>query len=131
MLICGVAYKGSPETDDIRGSASVEVARVLRGRVAQLRGHDFVVAPERIGQAGFTPVGLDDGLTDADAVVLLVDHPGYRQALSRGALRERLRRPAVVFDMWGVLAEELADAGDIDYRRLGVPGRMRGTPVSA
>lgn len=131
VLICGVAYKGSPETDDIRGSASVEVARVLRGRVAQLRGHDFVVAPERIGQAGFTPVGLDDGLTDADAVVLLVDHPGYRQALSRGALRERLRRPAVVFDMWGVLAEELADAGDIDYRRLGVPGRMRGTPVSA
>ncbi|MGB2570914.1 nucleotide sugar dehydrogenase [Micromonospora citrea] len=130
VLVCGIAYKGSPVTDDTRGSASVEVARALRGRVAELRGHDFVVAPERISRAGFSPVGIDDGLTDADAVLLLVDHPGYREVLGHRVLRERLRLPAVVFDMWGVLAEELAGAEDIDYRRLGVAGWTLGRPVA-
>ncbi|MFC7545958.1 nucleotide sugar dehydrogenase [Plantactinospora sp. GCM10030261] len=131
VLVCGIAYKGRPATDDIRGSASVEVARALRGRVAELRGHDFVVAPERICRAGFSPVGVEEGLDGADAVVLLVDHPGYRTVLGHPVLRERMRLPSVVFDMWGVLAEDLAGADDIDYRRLGVAERPAGVPVPA
>ncbi|MEC3976886.1 nucleotide sugar dehydrogenase [Amycolatopsis sp. H20-H5] len=122
VLVCGIAYKGHPETDDVRGSAAIEVAELLRHRVAVLAGHDYVVAPERIAELGYRPVTLEEGMTDADAVLLLVDHPSYPKEIDTEAVRSRMRLPAVVFDMWGRLATELAEAEGIEYRRLGCGG---------
>lgn len=119
VFVCGIAYKGRPATDDVRGSASVEISAALRGRVAELAGHDFVVGHERIARAGFTPAGIVEGLTGADALLLLVDHPRYQECLDPAAIRSLMRLPAVVFDMWGLLAEEVGAADGIEYRRLG------------
>jgi len=122
VLVCGIAYKGRPETDDVRGSAAVEVAALLRDKVGVLAGHDFVVRSEVIAGLGYTPVDLVEGMTDADAVVLLVDHPSYARDIDTEAVRSRMRLPAVVFDMWGLLETELAEAEGIEYRRLGCGG---------
>jgi UDP-N-acetyl-D-mannosaminuronic acid dehydrogenase len=119
VLVCGMAYKGRPETDDVRGSAAVEVAAALRGRVARLLGHDFVVAPERIEGLGYRPAELPAGLADADALLVLIDHPRYAEQLRHEVVRKQMRSPAVVVDLWGVLADELADAPDVEYRRFG------------
>jgi len=119
VLVCGIAYKGRPVTDDVRGAASGVVANLLRGRVAALRGHDFVVPAARVEAMGFVPVDLEQGLEEADVLLLLSDHPGYRQ-LTAATLRERMRRPAIVFDGWGLLEAELAGAGNVEYLRLGV-----------
>jgi UDP-N-acetyl-D-mannosaminuronic acid dehydrogenase len=116
VLLCGIAYKGRPETDDVRGAASVEIAAALRDRVAVLAGHDFVVDPGRIAATGCTPMSLADGLTGADAVILLVDHPGYRDL---DAELVRMRQPAIVFDMWGLLDHALSGAPGVEYLRLG------------
>ncbi|MFI5776810.1 nucleotide sugar dehydrogenase [Nocardia sp. NPDC051570] len=118
IFLCGIAYKGRPETDDVRGAASVEIVAALRDRVAVLAGHDFVVGEARIAELGCAPMSLADGAADADALILLVDHPGYGE-LDAEFLRARMRTPAIVFDMWGVLGGELAEANDIDYLRLG------------
>ncbi|MFC9434478.1 nucleotide sugar dehydrogenase [Nocardia sp. NPDC057030] len=118
ILVCGIAYKGRPVTDDVRGAASVEIAAALRDRVAVLGGHDFVVEPRRIAGLGYQPMDLADGLTDSDALILLVDHPGYAK-LTAEFLCARMRKPAIVFDMWGALDGELSGAHDIDYLRLG------------
>jgi UDP-N-acetyl-D-mannosaminuronic acid dehydrogenase len=118
VLICGIAYKGHPETDDVRGAASVEVAAALRDRVAVLAGHDFVVDPSRIARTGCEPTSLADGLTDADVLILLVDHPRYRE-LDAEFVRARMRKPGIVFDMWGLLDSELSGMPDVDYLRLG------------
>ncbi len=119
VLVCGIAYKGRPETDDVRGAASLQVAEALRGRVAVLAGHDFHVADGRIADAGFRPMGLAEGMDGADALVLLVDHPRYRQEIRVEAIRSLMRLPALVFDMWGELAVGLAGADDVEYLRLG------------
>ncbi|GAA1189044.1 nucleotide sugar dehydrogenase [Pseudonocardia alaniniphila] len=118
VLLCGIAYKGHPETDDVRGAASVEVAAALRDRVAVLAGHDFVVDPSRIARTGCEPASLADGLTDADVLILLVDHPRYRE-LDAEFVWARMRKPAIVFDMWGLLDSELCGMPDVDYLRLG------------
>jgi UDP-N-acetyl-D-mannosaminuronic acid dehydrogenase len=68
---------------------------------------------------GFVPVELERGLEEADVLLLLSDHPGYRQ-LTAATLRERMRRPAIVYDGWGLLEAELAGAGNVEYLRLGV-----------
>ncbi len=119
VLVCGIAYKGRPETDDIRGAASVPVAGALRDRVAVLAGHDYVVDATRVADAGFLPVSLADGMDGADALVLLVDHRRYHAEICPEMVRSCMRLPAVVFDMWGVLADRFAGAEDIDYRRWG------------
>lgn len=118
ILVCGIAYKGRPETDDVRGAASPDVAKALKGRVATLAAHDFLVPPETVEALGFEPVALADGLRDADGIIVLNDHPGYA-AVTAEAVRSRMRAPRVVFDMWGALEDALAHHSDISYLRLG------------
>jgi UDP-N-acetyl-D-mannosaminuronic acid dehydrogenase len=122
VLVCGIAYKGVPETDDVRGSAAIEVARLLRDRVGVLAGHDPRVPADRIAALGYRPVGLAEGMTEADALILLVDSPRYAREITAEVVRSRMRLPAAVFDMWGVLADELAGAEGVEYRRLGDGG---------
>ncbi len=103
VLVCGIAYKGRPETDDVRGSAAVRVAELLQGEVATLTGHDFKVPPERIVAMGYQPVTLEEGLTVADAVLVLNDHPGYLD-VAAGLLPAPPAGPRLLVDMWGLLA---------------------------
>ncbi|MET7399558.1 nucleotide sugar dehydrogenase [Dactylosporangium sp. NPDC005572] len=113
VLVCGVAYKGRPETDDVRGAASVTIARELGPWVGRLLGHDPLVPAARIAAAGLEPVALADGLRSADALVVLTDHPAYA-----GLTADVVRAP-VVFDMWSVLADRLRDAPGVVYLELG------------
>lgn len=118
VLVAGIAYKGTPETDDVRGAASEQVAAALAGRVAALRGHDFVVPEERIARLGYVPTRLEAGLRDADAVIVLTDHPGYSELRAERLLA--LMRPApVVFDMWGHLHTGLRDVEALTYIGFG------------
>jgi UDP-N-acetyl-D-mannosaminuronic acid dehydrogenase len=119
VLVCGIAYKGRPETDDVRGAASLPVGQALRGRVGALAGQDFMVDDARIAAAGFTPASLADGMNGTDALILLVDHPRYRDEIVPATIRSRMRVPAVVFDMWGELSDALTGAADVDYLRWG------------
>jgi UDP-N-acetyl-D-mannosaminuronic acid dehydrogenase len=126
ILVCGMAYKGRPATDDVRGAASATVASLLAGRVALLAGHDFEVSSARTASLGFEPVGLAEGLEGADALLLLVDHPAYAD-LDAETLCRRMRVPAVVIDVWGLLKDRLEDAEGITYHRLG-RGRLADRP---
>jgi UDP-N-acetyl-D-mannosaminuronic acid dehydrogenase len=118
VLVCGIAYKGRPETDDVRGAASVELARVLDSRVGLLAGHDFLVPPERIASLGYLPTSLEAGLTDADALVLLTDHPGYAP-LDLATVVARMRPPAIVFDLWGLVRDTFEGSDKVTYLRWG------------
>jgi UDP-N-acetyl-D-mannosaminuronic acid dehydrogenase len=118
LLVCGIAYKGRPQTDDVRGSASAEVARLLRDNVRVLAGHDFLVPPQRIAELGYAPTSLDEGLTDAEALILLTDHPGYA-SLDGGTVAVRMRPPAIVFDLWGVMRDQFEGSEKVTYMRWG------------
>ena len=118
VLLAGLAYKGQPETDDLRGSPVYPVLEVLRGQAGALLGHDPLVAPDRIAALGLEPVALEDGLRGADAVLFLNNHPVYRD-LDVARLPALLRRPAVVFDAWGLFRERASALEEISYLVLG------------
>ncbi|MEV0764752.1 nucleotide sugar dehydrogenase [Nocardia sp. NPDC050435] len=118
ILVCGMAYKGRPETDDVRGAASSTVARLLGSEVKTLAGHDFLVRDHVVRQLGFEPTGLEDGLRDADGALLLVDHPRYRD-ITADQIRSLMRGPRLVLDMWGIAEDALVDADGINYVRFG------------
>lgn len=117
VLVSGIAYKGHPETDDTRGAASRPIVELLRGRVKSVVGHDFIVPGARIATLGIEPVSLESGFEEADAVMFLTDHHRYRELALR-ELSGRMRRPAVIFDMFGVIRDQQPLDG-VTYLMLG------------
>jgi UDP-N-acetyl-D-mannosaminuronic acid dehydrogenase len=118
VLLCGIAYKGRPETDDARGAASAIVARALAARVGTLAGHDPRLADAAIAGAGLQPIGLAAGLDGAHALVLLTDHEAYRQA-PWSDLLGLMARPALVVDVWCLLPDGAARPPWVSYRGFG------------
>ena len=76
-----------------------------------------MVTDDVIRQYGGEPVSLDKAFDDADAVLIINDHPDYRAIRVPEILGAA--RPAFIYDSWRVLdAAAVADAG-IRYAGLG------------
>ena len=59
VALCGLAFKGEPETNDLRDSPALAIAEALGGQVGRLVGHDPVVGDTEIDAQGITPLPLD------------------------------------------------------------------------
>ncbi|MDY7092272.1 MAG: nucleotide sugar dehydrogenase [Acidobacteriota bacterium] len=119
VLICGLAFKGQPETSDIRSSTSLEIARLLSLEVGELFGHDPVVAPEEIAAAGLQPAQLPAGFDGMDAVLFLNNHRSYSR-LDVFATIRALAEPPLLFDGWHLFRpEEVLQARPGIYMGLG------------
>jgi UDP-N-acetyl-D-mannosaminuronic acid dehydrogenase len=115
VAILGLAFKGAPETADVRGGFGGALAAALAaarpGRA--VRTWDPVLAPGRQARAA--------ALKDAAVVVLANDHP----ALARLDDLPGLVAPgAEIHDMTGVTAEQATPAG-LTLRRFGGGSQRR------
>jgi UDP-N-acetyl-D-mannosaminuronic acid dehydrogenase len=119
LCVLGWAYKGWPPTDDMRGTPIVSMLPIFQAAGLELRGHDFLVAPEVIRGLGAEPVSPEVGFDGADAVLVVTNHPEYGK-LDLKPLLARLRRPAVVFDSWRILDEEAVRASGVRYAGIGL-----------
>jgi UDP-N-acetyl-D-mannosaminuronic acid dehydrogenase len=118
LSVLGWAYKGWPPTDDMRGTPVVSMLPLLRAAGLALRGHDYLVAPEVIRGLGAEPVSPEEAFDGADAVLVITNHPEYAK-LDLGALLPKLRRPAVLYDCWRILDEEVTRAAGVSYAGIG------------
>ena len=119
--ILGWAYKGWPPTDDMRGGPVPPMLPLFRAAGLTLRGHDFLVAPERITALGAAPGTVDEAFAGADAVLVTVNHPEYTK-LDLPRLLASMRRPAVLYDSWRVLDEDVVRGADVGYAGIGYMG---------
>ncbi len=111
VLFCGVAYKGTPPTDDTRGNPLEPILEAVGPRLGAKLAHDFQVSDERIRAMGVEPTSLSDGFESADAVVFLNNHRGYRElAASLPALASRAQAPLLLMDCWRIFDTPLAGA---------------------
>ncbi len=121
ILITGFAFKGRPATEDVRGSAAIPLMHRLQSSRIEVWGHDFVTPEKVIADLGARACSLEEGFEDADAVIIMNNHPGY---LSAGipALARRLRAPALLFDSWSLFtSERFRDVSGLHYGTLGAP----------
>jgi len=122
ILIAGIAFKGQPDTDDVRDSPAAALASHLcnsDGRPA-LYGHDFVVPPAEMRKINVEPCSLEEGFRGADAVVFTNNHPAYYQ-LDIDHLASLMNKPAIIADAWHIFdPNDVRSLDGVIYGGLGV-----------
>lgn len=119
VFIAGMAFKGEPETGDIRNSTSLLVAEALRAQNFTVTVHDPVFAEQgAVDIAGFPAVSIVEGFSSADAVLVLNNHRFYRgQDIVR--LANTMARPGLLFDAWHIFANAKPSLPDgVHYQTL-------------
>jgi UDP-N-acetyl-D-mannosaminuronic acid dehydrogenase len=117
LAVLGWAYKGWPPTDDMRGTPIAAMMPVFAAAGIQVLGHDPLVADDVIRGYGGEPVELRRGFRDADALLVITDHPEYR-GLDVGELLTG-SRVRVVYDSWRILDGALIASRGVRYASLG------------
>jgi UDP-N-acetyl-D-mannosaminuronic acid dehydrogenase len=118
LAVLGWAYKGWPPTDDMRGAPIHAMLPIFRAAALELRGHDYLVAPSVIRGLGASPVSAEAAFEGADAVLVITNHPEYAK-LDLPARLASMRRPAVLYDSWRILDEEVARRAGVRYAGIG------------
>jgi UDP-N-acetyl-D-mannosaminuronic acid dehydrogenase len=117
LTVLGWAYKGSPPTDDMRGTPIATMMPVFTAAGLRVLGHDPLVSDDVICAYGGEPVGLIAGFRDADAVLVITDHPDYRNLNIAEALADSSVQ--LVFDSWRILDVATITACGVRYAGLG------------
>ena len=101
VFLLGFAFKGEPETSDLRDSTSLWFLDAIRPKGPRLFGYDPVVSADQIEKLDVMAVSVDAGFAEADVAVLLNNHRSYEQ-LNIHQLLRTMRHPSVLLDCWHI-----------------------------
>jgi len=122
ITLMGIAFKGQPPTDDLRGTMAKPILRNLQAAFpnASYRCFDPVVSHEDIKAFGLSPVlTLNHAFTDANLVLILNNHPIFSQ-MPLADLAAFMSKPAFIYDLWNCFnASDLHMPFGITYIALG------------
>jgi len=111
VFVLGFAFKGKPETSDMRDSPTRDLVRALHHRGIDVIGHDPLVTDTDIQSLGVEVRSLEEGFSSAQAVIVMIDHPLYA-GLDIKMLSQLSGNPLVLMDGWHLYAKENLDGGD-------------------
>lgn len=119
LALSGMAFKGQPETSDLRGSSSVYIARKFKAAGYKLNLHDFAALPEemRALELGAVYEDIFDACENASALLVLNNHKKY-SAVMPDARMSRSKNNFKILDSWKVCTE-LYYSDDMDISTLG------------
>ena len=117
ILIIGVAFKGIPETADIRGSVAIDVLNKLNGCVNNVFGWDAVIDSKNLKEIGFNIRDDLDSIIDCvDVILILNNHPN--NACSSIYIPPKNNR--LVFDGWNQIdRSEIEKTVGMTYATMG------------
>jgi len=105
ILVCGLAFKGNPETGDLRDSSAIAIARLLQEQVNAVYGYDPVALKEDITAMGLIPASLPEDFREKDVVLFLNNHKNFEKVDAFGMVRAMRDRP-VILDGWNMFNKE-------------------------
>lgn len=109
VAVAGIAFKGVPETDDLRGSMALKVVECLarRPEVGEIVLYDGVVSRDNLEALKLNMHIADDlaeACTGANALVIGNNHPAYGKLDLHGCI-EAMQPGGFVYDYWAHLVE--------------------------
>ncbi|MFX1256325.1 MAG: nucleotide sugar dehydrogenase [Promethearchaeota archaeon] len=120
IFIIGFAYKGVPETSDMRYSPTLDLIKLLKENSQRnIYGYDPVVQKEDVENTGVKYCSLEEGFTDADLVLIMNNHIQYKE-LDIVSLLKLTKKNCLFFDCWSMFEpKEILKVKGIVYQCLG------------
>jgi len=118
----GFAFKGYPETSDMRGSIAIEVINILQQKFPgrfYICGYDAIVSKEEMSRLNIEYLDYKKGFANAHCALILNNHPEFSKIDIFNLLRT-MRKPGLLFDGWHFFAsKEINKVAGIKYQGLG------------
>jgi nucleotide sugar dehydrogenase len=122
ISLLGLAFKGQPATDDLRGTTAKNIFDVLRRHFpeAAFRGYDAMVSAKEITNFGVDPkLTLEEVFEGADLVMVLNNHQAF-STMDIGRLASSMKQPGLIYDFWNHFdARTLLLPKGVGYASLG------------
>lgn len=117
VSIIGMAFKGIPETNDLRGSASMELINKLENKVNKIFVWDAIVSKDKLNLNNLLFIEkLNDHIEISDALIFMNNHPDNRKINFLNINNKEL----LVFDGWAQFdSRELEKIKGITYSTMG------------
>lgn len=119
IALSGMAFKGQPETSDLRGSSSVYIAEKLKEAGYKMKLHDFVALRSEMEDLNLGEVcdDLHDACDGTKVLLVLNNHKKYGSILGDSTMRHSIGGFEIL-DAWGACTE-LNYCDDIKISTLG------------
>ena len=122
ILLLGLAFKGRPETDDLRGSMVFPIIDSIKEMFPKsyIYAWDPIVKVEKVGSLGLKAVDMfEDSFRDKDLVLILNNHPFFQNILLKKETN-KMRKNGLVYDLWNHFSNESYEmSNNVIYMGLG------------
>lgn len=121
VLIVGLAFKGKPDTDDLRSSTSLEFVQRINAQGAKVMCADAVVSQKDLKSICSRTLLLSEPVPEeVDAIFILNNHNDNQFLLLDRWFETN--KPKLFFDGWGLVShlESLMLTKKIDFKKMGV-----------
>lgn len=99
LVAIGLAFKGIPETNDLRKSTGVEICKILRSQGLNIQVLDAVVLNDELAEIGLD--NLSSTSDDVGAYLVLNNHPKNREILFEH-LKNQNKLSRWLYDPWNL-----------------------------
>jgi UDP-N-acetyl-D-mannosaminuronic acid dehydrogenase len=119
IYLIGLAFKGTPETSDIRDSMALRLIEMLPNK-DNIYIKDHVVPKSLINETGCHYVNkIEDGFDDADVVLVMNNHHTNKH-FNVSIELDRMSKPSMFFDGWNMFNQtEIENINGISYATMG------------
>lgn len=128
ISLLGIAFKGRPATDDLRGTTARPILDALKIHFpsSRFRGYDPVVPAGEIEKFGLSPSPtLDHAFKGAHLVFILNNHL-QMASMPVADLAQSMARPGLIYDFWNnFTSAKLSLPAGTGYMALGSHGQAR------
>jgi|ETN02SMinimDraft_2_1059926.scaffolds.fasta_scaffold02629_5 nucleotide sugar dehydrogenase len=106
IFLAGMAFKGNPETSDLRHSTSVDILNILRSSYPNIEVFDHVASRNDLMALGANVAeSPEQGFRGASCVLILNNHLEYPE-WDIFELASTMQNPGMIFDPWGHYGKE-------------------------
>ena len=120
IFIMGFAFKGDPETSDMRFSTTLDLIDHLKPFCSRLYGYDKTVSDEDIESAGVKSCSIKEGFREADVVIIMNAHKTH-QKLNIKKLADSSNDPLIFIDCWNLYdKQKISKHKNIIYSSVGL-----------
>lgn len=104
ILLCGISFKGFPETKDYRGSVTLKFYELLKkNKNYQLYLHDPLFTDKEILRLMNTKSGNIEKVSNFYDCIVLINNNNFYKKISFNQYANALRKNGVIFDYWSLL----------------------------